>query len=356
MSNNLKGAIPIGLSIVMGGVGDANLRDSGAMTMLPRRRRVLWLAGLGACLAFARMSFAQAYPSRPIRWIVPFPAGGTTDLVARLMGQWLTRRLGQQVVIENKPGGGTNVGVEAAVSAPADGYTLLFALATNTINPSLYKSLPFDFQRDIVPVAGLAELPLITIVNPSVPVKTVSELIAYARANPGKINFASFGARTISDLAIALFQKSADIDVVHVPYPGDAPLLIDLVNGRVQAAVAALPDALPHIRAGEVRAVALLSAKRSPTLPNVPTMGETIPGFDVDAWTGVGVPRGTPTGIVELLNREINAGLADPGIKARLAQVGGVPLVRTPRELGALIARDTAKWAKVIKQAGIEPQ
>ncbi len=324
--------------------------------MLLRRRWFIYLAGLEAYSAFARPSFAQTYPSRAIRWIVPFPAGGTTDLVARLMGQWLTQRLGQQVVIENKPGGGTNVGVEAAVSAPADGYTLLFTLATNTINPSLYKSLPFDFQHDIVPVAGLAELPLIMVLNPSVPVKTVSELIAYAKTNPSKINFGSFGARTISDLAIELFQKSTGIDVVRVPYPGDAPLLIDLVSGRVQAAVAALPDALPHIRAGEVRAMALLSAKRSPTLPNVPTLSETIPGFDVKAWTGVGVRRGTPTGIIELLNREINAGLADPGIKARLAQVGGVPFVCTPGELGALIARDTAKWANVIKQAGIEPQ
>jgi tripartite-type tricarboxylate transporter receptor subunit TctC len=325
--------------------------------MLLRRRRFLCLAASGtAGLALSRAGFAQAYPSRPIRWIVPFPAGGTTDLVARLMGQWLTQRLGQQIIVENKPGGGTNVGVQAAVSAPADGYTLLFTLATNTINPSLYKSLPFDFQRDIAPVAGLAELPLVMVVNPSLPARTVPELIAYAKANPGRINFASFGARTISDLAIELFEKSAGIDVVRVPYPGDAPLLIDLVSGRVQAAVPALPDALPHIRAGEVRALALLSTKRSPTLPNVPTVGETIPGFDVKAWTGVGVPRGTPAGIIELLNREINAGLADPGIKARLAQVGGVPLVYTPDELGALIAQDTAKWAKVIKQAGIEPQ
>jgi tripartite-type tricarboxylate transporter receptor subunit TctC len=325
--------------------------------MLLGRRRFLCLVGLGtACSAFAPAGFAEVYPSRPIKWIVPFPAGGTTDLVARLMGQWLTSRLGQQVVIENKPGGGTNVGVEAAVAAPADGYTLLFTLATNTINPSLYKSLPFDFQRDITPVAGLAELPLIMVVNPSVPAKAVSELIAYAKANPGTINFASFGARTISDLAIELFEKSAGIDVVRVPYPGDAALLIDLVSGRVQAAVAALPDALPHIGTGEVRAVALLSAKRSPNLPNVPTVGETIPGFEVKAWTGVGVPRGTPGPIIERLNAEINAGLADQSIKTRLAQVGGTPLLYTPRELGALIARDTEKWAKVIKQAGIEPQ
>jgi tripartite-type tricarboxylate transporter receptor subunit TctC len=327
------------------------------MTVLLGRRRFLRLAALGTgCSAFAGASFAQHYPSRPIRWIVPFPAGGTTDLVARLMGQWLSKRLGQQVVIENKPGGGTNVGVEAAVAAPADGYTLLFTLATNTINPSLYKSLPFDFQRDIAPVAGLADLPLLIEVNPSLPVKTISELIAYAKANPGKINFASFGARTISDLAIQLFQITAGIDVVRVPYPGDAPMLIDLVSGRVQAAVDALPVSLPHIREGEIRALALLSDKRSPALPNVPTVGETLPGFAVKAWTGVGVPRGTPAEIIDLLNREINAGLADPAIKARLAEVGGTPLVYTPGELGALVARETARWAGLIKRAGIKPQ
>jgi tripartite-type tricarboxylate transporter receptor subunit TctC len=309
-----------------------------------------------ACAVLPRTAFARTYPSRPIRWIVPFPPGGTTDFVARLLGQWLSQRLGQQIIVENKPGGGTNVGVEAAVSAPADGYTLLFTLATNTINPSLYKSLPFDFQRDIAPVAGLAELPLIIVVNPSVPAQTLSELIAYAKANPGKINFASFGARTISDLAIELLQISASIDVVRVPYPGDGPLLIDLVSGRVQAAVAALPDALAHVRAGEIRALAMLSAQRSPTLPNVPTAGETIAGFEVKAWTGVGVPRGTPSEIIEQLNREINAGLADPHVKGRLAEVGGTPLVYTPRELGAVIASETAKWAKVIRQAGIEPQ
>jgi tripartite-type tricarboxylate transporter receptor subunit TctC len=327
------------------------------MTMLLRRRRFLWLAGSAiASLALTRTAFAQAYPSRPIRWIVPFPAGGTTDVVARLMAQWLTPRLAQQVIVENKPGGGTNVGVEAAVSSPADGYTLLFTLATNTINPSLYKSLPFDFQRDIAPVAGLAELPLIIVVNPSVTAKTLSELIAYAKANPGKINFASFGARTISDLAIELFQISAGIDVVRVPYPGDGPLLIDLVSGRVQAGAVALPDALPHVRAGEIRALAMLSARRSPTLPDVPTAGETMAGFEVKAWTGVGVPRGTPNEIIERLNREINAGLADPHVKARFAEIGGTPLVYTPSELGAVVASETAKWAEVIKRAGIEPQ
>ena len=325
--------------------------------MLFRRRQLLQLAGTGtACALFARASSADPYPSRPIRWIVPFPAGGTTDLVARLLGQWLSQRLGQQVIVENKPGGGTNVGVQAAIAAPADGYSLLLTLATNTINPSLYKKLPYDFQHDIAPVAGLAELPLILEVNPALPIKTVSELTAYAKANPGKLNVASFGARTISDLAIELFQLSAGIDVVRVPYPGDAPMLIDLVSGRVQAAVDALPVSLAHIRAGDVRAVALMSNERSAALPNVPTVGETIPGFEVKAWTGVGVPHGTPSTIIERLNREINAGLADPGIKAKLAEFGGTPLLYSPGELGALVANETKRWADLIKRVGIQPQ
>ena len=322
-----------------------------------QRRQLLRLAGTGtACALYARGSSAGTYLSRPIRWIVPFPAGGTTDLEARLLGQWLSQRLGQQVIVENKPGGGTNVGVQAAIAAPADGYTLLLTLATNTINPSLYKKLPFDFQHDIASVAGLADLPLILEVNPSLPIKTVADLIAYAKANPGRLNVASFGARTISDLAIELFQLTAGIDVVRVPYPGDAPMLIDLVSGRVQAAVDALPGSLAHIRAGDVRALALMSAKGSPTLPNVPTIGETIPGFEIKAWTGVGVPRGTPAAIVERLNREINAGLADPTIKAKLAEVGGTPLIYSPSELRTLVASETKRWADLIKRAGIQPQ
>ena len=322
-----------------------------------RRRQLLRLAGSGtACALLARRGFADSYPSRPIRWIVPFPAGGTTDLVARLLAQWLSQRFGQQVIVENKPGGGTNVGVQAGVTAPPDGYTLLLTLSTNTINPSLYKKLPFDFQRDIAPVAVLAELPLILEVNPSLPINSLADLIAAAKANPGKLNIASFGARTISDLAIELLQLSAGINVVRVPYPGGAPMLIDLVGGRVQGAVDALPASLPHIRAGEIRPLALMSSKRSPALPNVPTVAETLPGFEANGWTGVGVPRGTPAPIVERLNREINAGLANPGIKAKLAAVGGTPLFYTPNELGALVARETNRWADLIKQAGIQPQ
>jgi tripartite-type tricarboxylate transporter receptor subunit TctC len=321
------------------------------------RRRFLGLAGVvAAASALPRLAVAQAYPSRPLHWIVPFPAGGSTDLVARLMGEWLAARLGQPVVIENKPGGGTNIGVQAAVNAPPDGYTLLLALATNAINPSLYKSLPFDFQRDIAPVAGVAELPLVMDVNVALPAKTVPEFIAYAKANPGKINFASFGARTISHLAIELLKIAAGIDVVHVPYQGGAPMLTDMLGGRLQAGIDALPNSLPHIRAGTVRALAVLSAKRSPALPEVPTMAETLKGFDVTPWTAVGVPSGTPSEIIERLNGEINAGLADPAIKARIAEVGGTPLLYSPSELRAMIARDTEKWAKVVAQAGIQPE
>jgi tripartite-type tricarboxylate transporter receptor subunit TctC len=321
------------------------------------RRRFLHLAGFAAASsAMSRLASADTYPSRPLRWIVPFPAGGSTDLIARLMGEWLAARLGQPMIIENKPGGGTNIAVQAVVNAPADGYTLLFAVATNVINPALYKSLPFDFQRDIAPVAGLAELPLVLDVTPTLPANTVPEFIAYAKANPGKINFASFGVRTISQLAIELFKISTGVDVVHVPYQGGAPMLTDLLSGRIQAGVDALPNSLPHIKSGGVRALAVLSAKRTPALPDVPTMGETIAGFEVTPWTALGVPSGTPAEIVERLNREINAGLADPGVRARMAEVGGVPLVYSPAELRALIASDAAKWARVVEQAGIKPE
>jgi len=243
--------------------------------------------------------------------------------------------------------------VQAAVNAPPDGYTLLFTVATNAINSSLYKSLPFDFQHDIVAVAGLAELPLVMEVNPALPAKTVPEFIAYAKANPGSMNFGSFGARTISHLAIELFRLSTGIEVVHVPYQGGAPMTTDLLTGRVQAGIDALPNALPHIRAGGLRALAVLPMARSAALPDVPTMAETIPGFEVSTWSGVGVPAGTPPAIVARLSREIAAGLADPGLVARFAEVGAVPLRLSSDEMRAAIARDVAKWARVVKTAGI---
>jgi tripartite-type tricarboxylate transporter receptor subunit TctC len=319
------------------------------------RRQFLTLACASAALpALSRAALGQSWPTRPIRWIVPYPAGGATDLIARLMGQWLAERLGQPVVIENKPGGGTNIGVQAAVSAPPDGYTLLFAVATNAINASTYKALPFDFVRDIVPVAGLAELPLVMEVNPSVPTRTVAEFIAYAKANPGKINIASFGTGTIAHLAIELFKTTAGVDVTHVPYRGGAALITDLISGQVQAGIDALPNSLPHIKRGAVRALAVLPAARTPALPDVPTAGETIAGFEVSTWSGIGVPKGTPPDIVERLNREVNAGLDNPALKARLADVGGTPLRFTPAEFSARIAADIEKWARVVKQAGIQ--
>jgi len=320
------------------------------------RRNVLRLGALAASSALARPALAQSWPTRPIRFIVPFPAGGSTDIIARIMAQWLTTRLGQTVVVENKPGGGTNIAVQAVVNAAPDGYTLLFAVVTATINPSRYKSLPFDFQRDIAPVAGLAELPLVMEVTPSLPTKTVAEFIAYAKANPGKISFASFGARTISHLAIELLRIQTGIDVLHVPYQGGAPMVTDLLAGRVQAGVDALPNSLPHIRAGSLRALAVLSPKRTPALPDLPAMADTVPGYDVRTWTGIGAPKGTPNAVVERLSREVNAGLADANVQKRFAQVGAVPLHYTPAEMRDMIAQDLKKWARVVKLAGLEPQ
>ena len=324
--------------------------------MSKSRRHFLRLSALAAASALARPALAQAWPARPIRFVVPFPAGGTTDIIARIISQWLSERLGQQVVVENKPGGGTNIGVQAVVNAAPDGYTWLFTVATSTINPWLYKSLPFDFQRDIAPVAGLAELPLVMEVNPAVPAKTVAEFVAYAKANPGKISFASFGARTISHLAIELIKSSTGIEVVHIPYTGGAPMVTDIIAGRIQAGVDALPNSLPHIRAGSMRALAVLPAKRSSVIPDVPTIGETIPGLEVSTWSGIGVPTGTPAEAIERISREVNAGLADATVQKRFAEVGAVPLRFTPEEMRAMIARDAEKWGRVVKIAGLKPE
>jgi tripartite-type tricarboxylate transporter receptor subunit TctC len=321
-----------------------------------KRRQFLRLAGLAAAFpTMSRAAWGQAYPARPVRLIVPFPAGGSTDLIARLMGQWLSEKLGQTFVIENKPGGGTNIAVQAVVNAPPDGYTLLFSVVTQAINPSLYKSLPFNFQRDTVPVAGLAELPLVLVANPELPAKTVAEFVAYAKANPGKVNVASFGVRTVSHLSIELIKNSAGIDVLHVPYTGGAPLMTDLISGRVQIGVDALPNVLPHVRSGKIRALAVLPAARTPVLPDVPSIGDTIKGLEVSTWSGVVAPKGTPAAVIERLNREINAGLEDSTMKSRFANVGAVALRWSPAEFGARIAADTEKWAKVVQLAGIKP-
>jgi tripartite-type tricarboxylate transporter receptor subunit TctC len=326
------------------------------MKKIPRRE-FLRLTGLAAASSIGpHPAFAQAYPNRPVRLVVPFNAGGSTDLVGRIICQWLTERLGQSFVVENKPGGGTNIAVQLVVNSPPDGYTLLYTVSTHAINPSLYKSLPFDFQRDIVSVAGLAELPLVLVASPQVPVQTIAEFIAYTKANPGKVNIGSFGVRTISHLTIELIKISTGIEIVHVPYTGGAPMVIDVISGRIQAGVDALPNSLPHIKSGSVRALAIMSRARTPALPDVPTMGEFIPGFEATTWNAVGAPRGTPPEIIERLSREIAAGLQDAALLKRFADVGGVPIRAMPAELTALIARDTEKWAKVVQQAGIKPE
>jgi tripartite-type tricarboxylate transporter receptor subunit TctC len=319
---------------------------------LPRRKFLRMAAGAAALSGIARAANAQSYPARPLRLILGYPAGGSTDLVARIMGAWLTERLGQSVVIENRPGAGTNLAVQAVVASPPDGYTLLFVATSNAINASFHASLPFDFLRDLVPVAGLVELPFVMEVNPSLPANTVAEFIAHAKANPGKINAASFGTGTVSHMAWELFKLMAGVDMVHVPYHGGAPMVTDLIGGRVQAGIDALPNSLPHIRSGALRALAITGPARSAALPDVPTVGETLAGYEVSGWTGIAVPAGTPAAIVAALNREINAGLSEPRIAARLAEVGGRPILVTAEQFGAMWQRDTDKWAKVMKFAG----
>lgn len=312
-----------------------------------------------AAVAFAGMSgsaWGQAYPSRPVRWIVPFPAGGGTDILARLIGQWLSERLGKQFVIDNRPGGGGNVGTEAAVHATADGHTLLLVASVHTINPSLYDKLGFDFIRDIAPVAGIMRVPNVMVVNPSVPARSVPEFIAYAKANPGRINMASAGIGTSQHVAGELFKLMAHIDMVHVPYRGTAPALIDLLGGQVQVLFMSPASSMEYIKAGRLRGLAVTSATRSLALPDLPTVGEFLPGFEASLVYGLGAPRNTPPGIVDNLNKAVNAGLADPGIKARIADLDGTVLGGSPADFGNLIADETAKWRRVIRVANIKPE
>ena len=323
---------------------------------IPRRRFVHLAAAALAAPALSRLARAQAYPTRPVRWLLGYPAGGSTDIVVRLLANRLSERLGQPFIVENKPGAGTNLAVQAAVNSPPDGYTLLFAATSNAINASSYASLPFNFLRDIAPVAGLAELPFVIDVSPSLPVKTVAEFIAYAKANPGTINMGSFGAGTISHLALELLKAMTGVSMQHVPYRGGAPMVTDIIGGRVQAGIDALPNSLPHIRSGSVRALAMTGPARSDVLPEVPTVAETVPGYEVSGWSGAGVPTGTPAEVIATLNREINAGLADPRIRARLAEIGGRPIVLSAEEMGKIWVADTQKWAKVVKFSGLKPE
>jgi len=325
--------------------------------MLLARRTFLQLAAAAAALpALPRAAPAQAWPNRPLRLVVGFPAGGTTDIAARLIGQWLSDRLGQPVVIENRPGAGANLAAETVVRAPPDGYTLLAATSSNVINTTFYEKLSFNFVRDIAMVAGVTRSPLVLEVHPSLPVKSVPELIAHAKANPGKIALASFGTGTTSHVAGELFKMTAGVDLFHVPYRGSAPLVTDLLSGLVQAAFDNLPASIEHIRAGKLRALAVGTAERSPALPDVPTVAEFLPGFEASAWVAVGAPKATPAEIVERLNREINAGLADPKIKARLAELGGTVFVGTPADFDRLVAEQTEKWGKVIRAANIKAE
>ena len=321
------------------------------------RREFVHLAALTTVAStLPRLAFAQAYPTRPIKFVVAFPPGGTTDLLGRILAAPLSERLGQQVVVENRPGGGTNIALQSVVNSPPDGYTLAMTFATNTINPSLYKSLPFDFQRDIAPVSGLADLPLVLVVNKELPVTDINGFVAFAKANPGKITFASFGVRTVSHLAIEILKSSTGIDVVHVPYAGGVKIIPDLISDRVQAGMDALPNSLPHIRSGAIRALAVFSPQRNPAVPDVPAAKESIPEIEIHAGLGIGVPAATPVEIIERLNRDINACLSDAGLKARYAEVGAVPIIMTPAEARSRIASDTQKWAKVIEAAGLKPE
>ena len=323
---------------------------------LPRRQFLHLAAGAAALPAVSRFAWAQTYPSRPVRMIVGFAAGGATDILARLIGQWLSERLGQPFVIENRPGAGSNIATEAVVRAPPDGYTLLLVGSPNAINATLYDKLNFNFIRDIAPVASIIRGALVMVVHPSVPAKTVPEFIAYAKANPGKINMASGGIGGITHIAGELFKMMAGVDMVHVPYRGVAPALTDLLGGQVQVIFANLAPSIEYIRAGKLRALAVTTATRSEALPDIPTVGEFVPGYEASSWFGVGAPKNTPAEIVDKLNKEINAGLADPKIKARLADLGGTVLGGSPADFGKLIAEETEKWGKVIRAANIKPE
>jgi tripartite-type tricarboxylate transporter receptor subunit TctC len=299
---------------------------------------------------------ALDYPTKPVRWIVGYPAGGSTDILARLVGQWLSARLGQQFIIENRPGAGNNLGTEQVVRAAPDGYTILLVNPANAINTTLYDKLSFNFVRDIAPVAGLIRVPNVMEVNPSVPVKTVPEFIAYAKANPGKINLASSGTGTSVHMSGELFKMMTGLAMQHVPYRGSAPMLTDLLGGQVQVTFDNMPSSIEHIRAGRLRALAVTTAMRSEALPDVPLVADFVPGYEASAWFGVGAPKGTPPEIIALLNKEINAAVADPNVRARLVDMGGMMINGTPAEFGKIIAEETEKWAKVVKFSGAKAE
>jgi tripartite-type tricarboxylate transporter receptor subunit TctC len=323
---------------------------------LPRRQFLHLVAGAGALPAVSRIARAQTYPTRPVRLIVGFPPGGTADIVGRLIGQLLSDRLGQPFIVENRPGASSNIAAEAVARAPPDGYTLLIITSINTVNATLYNNLNFNFVRDITPVGTVMHTAYAMEVNPSVPAKTVPDFIAYAKANPGKISMASPGNGTTGHVCGELFKVMTGVNMVHVPYRGDAPALTDLLGGQVQVLFAVITSSIEYIRAGRLRALAVTTATRSDALPDIPTVSEFLPGFEASAWYGVGAPKNTPAEIVERLNKEINASLADPKMKARLADLSATVFAGSPEDLGKLVVDETEKWGKVIRAANIKPE
>jgi tripartite-type tricarboxylate transporter receptor subunit TctC len=326
------------------------------MKLCHRRQFLHLAAGAAALPAVSRIARAQTYPTKPVRIIVGFAAGGVADITARLMGQWLSGRLGQQLLVENRPGAGGNIGIEAVIRAPADGHTLLLIDASAAVNATLYDKLNFNLVSDIAPVSGFIRAPYIMEVNPSFLAKTVPEFIAYARTNPSKINMASAGNGSIPHVAGELFKMMAGVNMLHVPYRGAVPALTDLLGGQVQLYFASMPASIEYIKAGQLRALAVTTATRSQALPHIPTVGEFVPGYEASGWQGVGAPRNTPAEIVDKLNKEINVALADPKMKARLADLGGTVHPGTPADFGKFIAAETEKWGKVIKFAGIKAE
>ena len=320
--------------------------------------RVLMTTLLAAATVSAIPSTAlaqQDYPNKPVKWIVPYPPAGTTDVLARMVAQWLTEKMGQPFVVENRPGAGNNIGTEAVIKSPPDGYTMLLVNPANGINATLYKNLNFNFIRDIAPVAGLVRTPNVMEVTNSLPVKTVKEFIDYCKANPGKINMASSGSGTSVHLSGELFKFMTGCDMVHVPYKGAGPALVDLIGGQVHVLFDNLPSSIGHIRGGRLRALGVTSEGREPSLPGVPTVGETVPGYEATAWFGIGMPKGTPREIINKVNAEVNRALADPKMRERLAELGGKPIAGTPEDFGRVIAAETAKWEKVVTASGAKP-
>lgn len=321
------------------------------------RRKFLHLAAGAAVLpALPRVASALDYPTRPVHLIVGYAPGGTNDISARLVGQWLSERLGRQFVIENRPGAGSNLATETVVQAPPDGYTLLLVNTSNAINSTLYDKLNFNFIRDVAPVAGIRRSPQVMVVNPSVPASTVPEFIAYATANPGKVNMGSAGIGSVTHICGELFKMLSGVNLVHVPYRGGGPALVDLLGGQVQVMFLGIAESMEHIKAGRLRALAVTTATRSAALPDIPTVGEFVAGYEAIPFNGIGAPKSTPADIIDKLNKETNAGLADPKLKARLADSGGVPMPMTPADFGKVIADETEKWAKVIRAANIKPE